>query len=321
MGVSRRTVPSRLRGAFALVVALPALAGLYALTVPAPGKADETTCPQWQMSTVTSGLGSLENLVFDRQGGLLVSASTQDAILRVSPDGEATTLIPDVNSPGGLRIRDGRRDAILYFNTGDSLASGLNNVADGTIDRYRFASGKRTTWAKRLTMPNGLAFLPGGDAVVSRDFGDTTGITRVPLDDPKHPQTNWADLHDSNGIAISRSGRWLYTVETFTLQSRVYRVRIAKPSRVDVVAELGGSPPPKGLDDMTRDRDSDLLFITANAAGEVIQLDPDTGDFCVIASGLQNPSSTKFGRGAGWSRESLYVTGFDGTVRQLTPPQ
>jgi hypothetical protein len=63
-----------------------------------------------------------------------------------------------------------------------------------------------------------------------------------------------------------------------------------------------------------------VLYIAANATGEVIRLDPATGNHCLIATGLQNPSSVKFGRGPGWPADRLYVTAFDGTVRELTPP-
>ena len=62
------------------------------------------------------------------------------------------------------------------------------------------------------------------------------------------------------------------------------------------------------------------LYIAANIAGEVIRLNPRTGASCVLASGLHNPSAVKFGRGPGWSKRSLYVTGFDGAVVRLAPP-
>jgi hypothetical protein len=63
-----------------------------------------------------------------------------------------------------------------------------------------------------------------------------------------------------------------------------------------------------------------VLYIAANGTGEVIRLDPATGVHCVIASGLQNPSSLKFGRGPGWAADRLYLVGFDGAVRELKPP-
>jgi sugar lactone lactonase YvrE len=272
-------------------------------------------CVPWQASTVVSGQGPLENLVFDGRGGLVLSAIRDNAILRLGRSGELTTLIDDVYAPGGLRVRRG----VLYFNTGDSAASGIQGIADGTIDRYRFESGRRSVWARGLTMPNGLVFLPNGDAVVSRDLGTGTGLTRIRAGDPDHPQFNWARLDDTNGMAVDPTGRWLYTVETFAIESRVYRIRISDPSRIRVVASLGGAPPLKGLDDMTIDRRG-RLYITANVTGEVIRLNPRTGATCVLASGLRNPSAVKFGRGPGWSKRSLYVTGFDGAVVRLTPP-
>jgi hypothetical protein len=85
-----------------------------------------------------------------------------------------------------------------------------------------------------------------------------------------------------------------------------------------VVATLS-DPGPKGLDDLTIDSNG-ILYVAANLTGEVIRVDPASGKHCVIASGMQNTSSLKFGRGPGWRADSLYVTGFDGIVRELAPP-
>ena len=295
-------------GRVGMWIAIAVVGGVWAS--PASG-----ACVPWQASTVLAGQGALENLVFDGRGGLLLSASREDAILRLRADGDVSTLIDDVNAPGGLRVRNG----VLYFNTGDDATSGLQGIADGTIERYRFSSGRRAVWARGLTMPNGLIFLPNGDAVVSRDLGTGTGMTRVRAGNPEHPQPNWARLDDTNGMAVDPTGRWLYTVETFAAESRVYRIRISEPSRIRVVAALGEGTVPKGLDDITIDSRG-RLYIAANIAGEVIRLNPRTGASCVLASGLHNPSAVKFGRGQGWSKRSLYVTGFDGAVVRLAPP-
>jgi sugar lactone lactonase YvrE len=282
--------------------------------VPSAGAAPPDPCTPWTQSTVKSGLGSLENLEFDGDGGLLISASGPGAIERLTPDGTVTTLIPDVNAPGGQRLV-GRT---LYVNTGDAAASGLMGTADGTLDRFDLDTHQRSTFASGLTMPNGLAVLPNGDFVVSRDIGSGTGITRIPHDDPAHPQTNWAKLDDQNGMAVDPTGTFLYAVQTFTPDSAVYKFRISDPSDMSVVATLAG-PTPKGLDDMTIDA-AGILYIAANGTGEVIRVDPATGDHCTIVSSLQNPSSLKFGRGPGWDTSHLYLTGFDGAVRELSPP-
>jgi hypothetical protein len=101
----------------------------------------------------------------------------------------------------------------------------------------------------------------------------------------------------------------------------VYRVRLDDPSVIEKVADLGSATDPaNGLDDMTFGKDGNL-YITANGMGRVWQLDPLTGNRCVIASGLQNPTAAKFGRGPGWPSERLYVTAWDGTLRELAPPE
>src|SRR3954470_18175948 len=294
---------------------LAAAAVLAALVTAVPSAAAAADfCAPWQQKTLKSGLGSLENLEFDGTGGLLLSASGPGAIERLAPNGTVTTVVPNVNAPGGQRLV-GRT---LYFNTGDSAQSGLAGTPDGTLDRFDLDTHVRSTFASGLTMPNGLAILPNGDFVVSRDIGSGTGITRIPAADPSHPQANWAQLDDQNGMAVDPTGTWLYAVQTFTADSAVWRFRISNPSDKSVVAALAG-PTPKGLDDMTIDS-AGVLYIAANGTGEEIRLHPATGKHCVLLTGLQTPSSLKFGRGPGWAGSHLYVVAFDGSVRELIPP-
>jgi SMP-30/Gluconolactonase/LRE-like region len=289
---------------------------LVAIAAAVPSRAAAADfCAPWQQKTLKSGLGSLENLEFDGSGGMTISATDNHAIERLTPGGNVTTLVPNVNAPGGERVIG----HTLYFNTGDAAQSGFANTPDGTLERFDLGTHQRTTFASGLTMPNGLAVLPTGDFVVSRDIGSGTGITRIPLNDPAHPQPNWAKLDDQNGMAVDPTGTFLYADQTFTLDSAVYRIRISDPTDMKVVATLYDSGIPKGLDDMTIDSKG-VLYVAANAAGQVIRLDPASGKHCTIVSGLQNPSSLKFGRGPGWNTSHLYLTGFDGAVRELIPP-
>lgn len=295
---------------------LTAALAVAALAAAVPASATPPDfCTPWQQKTLKSGLGTLENLEFDGKGGMLLSSTANNAIERLAPNGNVTTLIPNVSAPGGQRVI-GRT---LYFNTGDAAQSGLANTPDGTLQRFNLDTRARGTVATGLTMPNGLATLPNGDFVVSRDIGTGTGITRIPRNDPAHPQTSWAKLDDQNGLAVDPTGTWLYADQTFTLDSAVYRIRISNPSDMNAVATLYDSGIPKGLDDMAIDSRG-ILYIAANAAGQVIRLDPATGKHCTIVSGLQNPSSLKFGRGPGWDPTHLYATGFDGSVRELVGP-
>src|SRR5436309_8966395 len=93
------------RGA-ALVAA--ALVGLLVALLSAPSSRAATfSCTPWNVRTIANGLGVLENLEPDGQGGLLISNNGANDIDRMTPDGHTSTLIGGVPSPGGERIRGG----------------------------------------------------------------------------------------------------------------------------------------------------------------------------------------------------------------------
>ena len=292
-----------------------AAAAALALLAGAPAAHAANPCARWSDRTLSSGLGSLENIEFDGLGGLLLSASDRHAIARLGRDGKVTDLVPDVSSPGGMRVRRG----VLFFNTGDAADSGIFGKSDGTIDRFDLATRRRTVYAKGLIMPNGLVFVPNGDALTSRDLGGPPAIYVVPHRDPAHPRV-WAQTDDSNGMAVDPTGRWLYVNQTFKHDSPVLRIRISDPAKIEVLARVGEA---KGLDDMTIDR-AGVLYLAANGAGEIIRLDPRTGASCVIAGGAAAgwhfTSAVKFGCGPGWPSDHLFAVGFDGVVHELTPP-
>jgi sugar lactone lactonase YvrE len=292
-----------------------ALAVAVAALVAAPAAHAADPCARWTDRVIASGLGSLENVEADGLGGLLVSASDQGAVVRLGRDGKATTLVPNVSSPGGLRVRRG----VLFFNTGDTVASGLMDRPDGTLERFDLRTRKRTVYARSIIMPNGLVFLPNGDALTSRDFGGPPAIYVVPRGDPAHHRA-WAQTDDSNGMAVDPSGRFLYANQTFKHDSPVLRIPIANPKKIEVLARVGEF---KGLDDMTIDR-AGVLYLAANGTAEIIRLDPRTRTSCVIAGGAaagwRNTSAVKFGCGPGWRSDRLYVVGFDGVVHELVPP-
>jgi SMP-30/gluconolaconase/LRE-like protein len=278
---------------------------LVAVTAAAPASA--SACTHWRVRTLLHDQGWLENLGFDGRGGLTISALLQGRLLRLSPSGRLKTLVPSVNAPGG-QARSGRW---LYFNTGDSTPL----LPNGTIDRLDLRTGKRRTWARGLTMPNGLMLLPNGDAVVSRDLGTGTGLTRVRARDPRHPQFNWAKLDDTNGLAVDPSGRWLYVDRTLSPDGEVDRIRIAHPRTIQRVGRLGAGVAP---DDMTIDRKG-ILYIAGFQAGSIYRLDPKTHRSCAIATGLTQPTSVRFG-GRGWNRRALYATDAGGHLSVLLPP-
>jgi len=197
---------------------------------------------------------------------------------------------------------------VAVFNTGDTVPV----LPNGTIDRLDRRTGRRITWARGLTMPNGLAFLPNGDAVVSRDLGTGTGLTRVRARDPKHPQFNWARIDDTNGLAVDPSGRWLYVARTFSPDGEIDRVRIAHPRTVQVVGRLGADVSP---DDLTVDRHG-IVYVAGFQSRAIHRLDPRTHRACRIATGLEGPTSIRFG-GRGWNPGALYATDAGGHLSVL----
>jgi sugar lactone lactonase YvrE len=281
---------------------------LFAQAAATSGSSDRPPCSQWHVRTLLSGQGWLENLAFDGRGSITISALDQGRLLRFSHPGRLTTLLAPVVGPGG-QVRRGR---LLYFNTGNIAT----DQPTGTIDRLNLRTGRRSTWARGLTAPNGLVLLPNGDAVVSRSAGTGTGLTRIPARDPGSPQFQWARLDDTNGLAVDPSGRWLYVDRTFSPRGEVDRVSISNPSRVQVVGELGAGVFP---DDMTIDKRG-ILYIAGFVSGKIHRLDPRTSSSCVIASGLTQPTSVRFG-GPGWPARRLYVTDASGHLSELVPPR
>ena len=289
--------------------------GLLGLTVLASAVAPgalaaraSAACASWHVRPLVSGQGWLENLSFDGRGGMTISALTKGRILRLTAAGHLSTLLAGVPSPGGERTL-GR---YLYFNTGDTIPA----MPNGTIERLDLRTGTHTIWARGLTMPNGLAFLPNGDAVVSRDVGTGTGLTRVRVHNRRQPQFEWARLDDTNGLAVDPSGRWLYTDRTASQDGEVDRIRISNPHDVQVVGHLGAGVAP---DDLTVDGDG-TVYVAGFISGKIYRLNPRTHVSCAIASGLSQPTSARLG-GVGWHARDLYVTDAGGHVSELRPPR
>ncbi len=321
--LSRRAGPP-LRRPIGVAVLTVALLALAAAATPVASTAQTAAptdpCLGWTTRVVAEGLGVLENLEPDGTGGMLVSAYSRDAVERLLPDGTVDGVVAaDMPAPGGLRVRDG----ILFATTGNGVADGALGTASGTIERIDLATGDRTTWSSGLTMPNGLVFDGDGNAYTSRDVGSDAHVTKVPADDPGNPDTTWADLPDTNGLAVSPDGSTLYASTTFNATASVYAIALDDPTDITEIAQLAVDVvppnPTRGLDDLTIDADG-VLYLTANGGGELLRLDPATGAACVLTRALTTPSAVTFGAGPGWPADRLYVTGFDGRVVEVIPP-
>ncbi|MFG1782314.1 SMP-30/gluconolactonase/LRE family protein [Rhodococcus oryzae] len=275
-------------------------------------------CIPWTTERVAEGYGTLENLAFDGRGGLLLSETSLTgavgAIRRLEANGSRSTAVPEVKAPGAIVVVG----ETAYFTTGNGFVSGLLGRGDGTIDALDLDTGAVTTVETGLTMPNGLAQLPDGDFVVSRDIGQSTGLTRVP-GSAELPSGFAPSLSSTNGLAYDEATRRLYVATTFNPVTTIAAVDIDHPDAPPRRFDLPGVGPINSADDLTVGPDGSV-YVALNVAGTVVRLDPATGAQCTIVAGLPLISSVRFGSGPGWDPNALYATSFLGTVVKLTPP-
>ena len=292
-------------GAGALLAAL--------LTASPPARAGAPTRCPWTASVVASGLGSLENLAFDGSGGMLLSRTDDRAgqIYRMTPDGQGASVVPNIAAPGSITVAG----PTAYFTTGNSFASGILGRSDGTIDQVELATGALQTVASGLTMPNGMARLPDGSFVVSRNLGWTTGLSKVSADGKT--LTPFAPaLTLTNGVAYDSSRNSVITSLDLHPVATVAIIDLANPDHIQKL-NLGlfgllGFP-----DDLTVGADDQIYL--AMDGGSVVRLDPDHHTACILSAALPGSTSVRFGAGPGWDPVSLYVTNLGGAVHKLAP--
>ena len=268
-------------------------------------------CGVWREKKIAYSLGILEALLPDNRGGMLISGG--DGIERLTPNGHIKTLAK-VDSAGQI-VWWGKNK--VMFPTGDALASGALSRADGTLQILNLKTLKLRTYASGLTMPNGLALDKDRTAYVTRDTGTGTGITRISAKPGHKVTTNWSRLSDTNGIAIDTKRRVMYVDRTFEVNAPVMRIPMAHPNNYTQIGDLSGMGGLglKLLDDLFMS--DGILYIPANGGDELYSFDPRTKHACLIASGLGNPSDVTVGTGHGWPKGALFVSGFDGTVREF----
>ncbi|WP_345498573.1 SMP-30/gluconolactonase/LRE family protein [Nocardia callitridis] len=261
---------------------------------------------------MAQGFGPLENLAFDGRGGVLLSqqsvAGGGGSLQRLGADGSRSVAAADVDGPGAVVIGG----ATAYFTTGNSVAGLLSDT--GTISALDLDTGAVRTVASGLTMPNGLARLPGGDFVVSRDLGPRAVLTRVTADGTRTPFAT--SITSTNGLVYSPRHDRLFVSTSFDPTTTVAAVDISDPSAPPARLEVPGYGPANSADDLTIGPDG-RIYLALNAAGAIDRIDQDTGAVCTIADGLPLTSSVRFGAGRGWDVDAIYATSFLGTVTRI----
>lgn len=307
--------PAALRVALATALAAVLVLVLAASPLSAPASAVVPTRCLWDESVVVSGLGSLENLEFDDAGGMLLSRTDQRSgqIYRLTPDGTGTTVVPDVPAPGSITV-DG---STAFFTTGNSFLSGITGRRDGTISQVDLNTGDSTVVAEKLTMPNGMARLPDGSFVVSRNLGLITGLTSVSADGADTGRfVPW--LTATNGVTYDATRNAIITSLDLHPVATLAVIDVANPKRISKfplgLFGLFGFP-----DDLTVGSDGAVYL--AMVGGSIVRIDLDGRSACIVASGLSGSTSVRFGSGPGWDARSLYGTDLGGAVHRLRPPE
>lgn len=291
--------------------AIAAVLVSFAVAPAEPAQAAVGSCTPWQVGDVVAGLGALENLAFDGRGGLLLSETSQagpGALVRLGTDGSRDVLVPDVNGAGGIVV-DGSR---AWFTTGNTLLAGVLAVPNGTIDEVDLDTGKRTTVARDLIVPTGLARLANGELLTTAK----PGLTRVPVAGTPEQVRRAAGV--ANGIAVDPGRGRIYVDNRVDPANQLLVLDERNPAAEPRAITLPGTGPMNAADDLTVGPDGQV-YVPLFAAGKVLRVDPDSGTACEIASGLSYPSAVEFGSGPGWDPNALYATSYDGTVRKLTP--
>ncbi|MHB1260399.1 MAG: SMP-30/gluconolactonase/LRE family protein [Thermoplasmatota archaeon] len=263
---------------------------------------------------------SLENLAFDGNGSLFLSDAGSDRILRYGPDGQRTGAI-DLDAHGIVWGPDDRLYAAV-------TAGELNDILRST-DASATAF---EVYASGLPVYNGMEFDSAWNLYVSDDNiappEVPPDLVRIPRDDPSK-WVAWSGMYGPDGIVYDPASDALYTVVPADQASPVWRFSPTDPEDAEVVAYLSfgaadlapgvhepegdpSQPVPKGLDDLTLGPDG-RLYIAAHLSGELLRFDPATGESCLLASGLEEPSSVRIARGFGEHGGKLFVTTFGGT--------
>jgi hypothetical protein len=259
---------------------------------------DTTACwtdlPVGEKAVLAQGFAGSEGIGFSSTGELYVSAKT--GVAHVHPDG-SWEMIATLTYPIGIAF--GPDDVMNVCDFGASILPGVN---DGAMYRVTM-DGATTLLAGGIANPNFVTYTPWGTLLVSDAMTQT--IYEVTLDGTL---THWIDgVAAPNGMVFSEDRRALYVAGTLVFDSPVYRVDLDESGHAQTFATIahldaGALPDGAALDE------NGLVYLTENGLGKIVRVDPTTGAYEVVASGMKTPASMAFGRGPNFDPCSIYVT-------------
>jgi hypothetical protein len=190
-------------------------------------------------------------------------------------------------------------DGVLAADAGDFTLDGSGD--DGRLLHVGF-DGVVTVLAEGMPNPNFVTQLRGGPVLVS---DDTAAIYAV----ADGAYTVWSTgVPSPNGMAFADPGP-VYVVSTFVSDPPLWRVDAtnfaAGEPEIITQFETGSTPDGVALDAEGQ------VWVALNLAGQIVRVNPDTGEITARYDGLSNPASITFGDGAlgeGLDPCSLYMT-------------
>ncbi len=155
----------------------------------------------YAFTVLAEGLPSIDNLAMTEDGGLyatLEERGGQGKVVRILPDGKHEVILRGLNRPDGLRAAGGK----LYI---------VEEVKKGRVIEYDL---KKKSWRviARIGHAEGLAVLPGGGLLVTRDRKKGR-LFRLEPDGKKTVLQN--KLKRPEGIVLGKKGE-VFIAETAT---------------------------------------------------------------------------------------------------------
>lgn len=240
---------------------------MLAVTASCAGYESEAAAPNHHIEIVATDITRVDGLAYHPGGGILATQEFRGGgLARVDPDsGLKSYLVRDLDAPDNVTVAGGSMYVTEESHQGRILK----------ID-YR---QEVTTFASSLSRPEGLDLGPDGRLYVAEHAGNGH-VYRYALDGTRELV---GPVTDGEGLRVLPDGS---VVVAETSKDRVSRFW---PDGTKTTIVEGTLHSPDGvLYDPVGDR---LLVTEDEAPGRLLDVDLDTGDLEVIATGLHSPQT------------------------------
>ena len=274
-----------------------------------------------RVEVVREGFEGTEGPVALKDGTILFTENRADRIVKIAPNGKASTFLQNTGSANALAI--GADDTLIAAQTNPAVIAVLQPTAKVLAKAYG---------SKPFNRPNDLAVSRAGNVYFSdpgAGGGQAAGqATRQPAAPPPTPALYWIDgkgkvtlitneIGRPNGVALSPDEKTLYVANTAGEALIAYTVQpngsVSDRRDFAKLAGIEATPngPNSGADGIVVDKDG-RVYVATNIGVQV--LSPEGAALGVIAL-PKKPQNLVFG-GADHSR--LYVVGRGSVYRIAT---